>query len=139
MANNYSQFSEAIVIPEEKRQAIIEFLEEWEGRMEDPQYDCMGGISYEFPSTDDLGTLALWFYSEEAYMDEELSAFVHGVLDVLKSKEPVLVNVAYWCSKPRIGEFSGGCYVFYPDPEKDYYEDPFTAATDYIKFHSDEA
>lgn len=136
MAQNYAQFSEALRVPEEKRQAVIEFLMKWETAVEDPKNDFYGGLSYEFPSTDDCGELAIWFYADEVFSEEELDAFVHGVLDVLESKEPVFVNVAYWCSKPHLGEFGGGCYIFYPNPDKDYYVSAFGAARDYVKSHS---
>ena len=132
MANNYAQFSEAIVVPEDKVQAVIEFLEAYETMCFNDEVDWYGGIDYTFPLKEGEKTL-FWFHSDETYTDEELLYLVQGVLDAIESDEPVTVSVAYTCSKPRIGEFSGGCYAIWKD--KDYYVDPYSAVVDYIKFH----
>ena len=132
MADNYAQFSEQMVIPEDKVQAVIEFLEAYETMCFNDEVDWYGGIDYTFPLKEGEKTL-FWFHSDETYTDEELLYLVQGVLDAIESDEPVTVSVAYTCSKPRIGEFSGGCYAIWKD--KDYYVDPYSAVVDYIKFH----
>lgn len=132
MANNYAQFSEAIVVPENKVQVVIEFLEAYETMCFNDEVDWYGGIDYTFPLKEGEKTL-FWFHSDETYTNEELLYLVQGVLDAIESDEPVTVSVAYTCSKPCIGEFSGGCYAIWKD--KDYYVDPYSAVVDYIKFH----
>jgi hypothetical protein len=135
MANNYSQFSEAIVVPEDKVQAVIEFLEAYETMCFNEEIDWYGGIDYTFPLKEGDKTV-FWFHSDESYTDEELLYLVQGVLTAIESTEPVTVSVAYTCSKPRIGEFSGGCYAIWADWE--YYVDPYSAVLDYIKVHSED-
>jgi hypothetical protein len=135
MANNYAQFSEQMVIPEDKVQAVIEFLEEYETLCEGGTIDWCSGIEYTFPLPEG-GKTTLWLHSDEAYMDEELMYLVKGLLTAIESKEPFIVNIAYTCSRPRVGEFSGGCYAIWAD--RDYYVDPYSAVMDYIKFHSED-
>lgn len=129
MANNYAQFSEIMVVPEDKLDAMSDFLTKYADDIDDGQYDFFGGVEVQLEGTE------LWLHSDENYMDEELFYLAHGALKVIDDPDdkPFFVNVAYTCSRPRVGEFSGGCYVFWKD--KDYYVDPFTAAMDYVKFH----
>jgi hypothetical protein len=132
MADNYAQFSEQMVIPEDKVHAVTEFLKEFETLCESDTVDWYGGIDYTFPLKEGDKT-TIWLHSDDNYMDEELMYLIKGLLTAIDSDQPFIVNVAYTCSKPRVGEFSGGCYAIWKD--KDYYVDPFSAVSDYIKFH----
>jgi hypothetical protein len=140
MANNYAQFSEQMVVPEDKIHAVAGFLMELEELYESGAVDWYGGIEYTFPNCaiplKEGDKTTIWLHSDDTYMDEELIYLVKGLLEAIDSDEPFIVNVAYTCSKPRVGEFSGGCYAIWRD--KDYYVDPYSAVMDYIKFHSED-
>ena len=131
MANNYAVFSEFMVMPEDKKPAYEAFITEYMELCDTDQIDWFGGIELEW---DELyGHTGVWIHAEENYTDEELYYLVRGLLKVAESDGPFIVNVAYYCSKPRIGESSGGCYAIWQDG--DYYADPLVAVMDYIKFH----
>ena len=138
MANNYAQFSEEMDIPADKVEAVDAFFDQYDKDIDDGQFDFFGGVETEWDKGLPNGKHAIWIHADENYMEEELFYVVKGLLKAIDSPEatPFIVNVAYTCSKPRIGEFSGGCYAIWRD--KEYYVDPFSAVMDYIKFHSDE-
>jgi hypothetical protein len=134
MANNYAQFSEEIFVPDDKVQAVIEFLESYETLCDGRTIDWFGGIDYTFPLKEGEQTV-FWFHCDEAYTDEELLYLVQGVLKAIDDPEdkPVIVSVAYTCSKPRVGEFGGAAYAIWKDA--DYWVDVTSAVMDYLKFH----
>jgi hypothetical protein len=133
MANNYAQFSEEMVVPVDKVAAVNAFFEQYIKDIDDGQFDYFGGIETEWDKFQPADQPAIWLHADESYMDEELFYVVQGLLKAIESDQPFIVNVAYTCSKPRVGEFSGGCYAIWQD--KDYYVDPCSAVMDYIKFH----
>ena len=135
MADNYAQFSEEIVVPGDKVQAVIEFLQGYEKMCQAEEVDWYGGVHFGFPIKEGDKTF-FWFLCDEDYTDEELIYIVQGVLMAAELTEPVTVSIAYTCSKPRVGEFGGGCYVIWQD--NDYYVDATQAAMNYIKSHADE-
>jgi hypothetical protein len=134
MANNYAQFSEEIIVPEDKIQAVTEFLTAYEELCQSETIDWYGGIDYTFPDKQGDKT-CFWFHSDEAYTDEELLYLVQGVLKAIDDPEdkPALVSVAYTCSKPRVGEFGGGAYAIWKNDSYDL--DATSAVMDYLKFH----
>ena len=136
MADNYAQFSEEIVVPGDKVQAVIEFLESYEEMCLTEEVDWYGGVHFGFPIKEGDKTY-FWFHADDSYTDEELLYLVQGVLKAAELTEPVIVSIAFTCSKPRIGEFGGAAYAIWQD--KDYCVGATEAVMDYVKFHSDEA
>lgn len=130
MADYYAQFSEEIAVPADKHDAVDAFLVDYEQKLDSGELDIGGGITVTWDDPTQL-----WVYAEENFMDEELSYLMKGILRAIDDPEdrPVCVNVAYTCSKMEPAAFTGGCYAFWKDAE--YYVDPSTAVTDYIKFH----
>src|SRR5689334_18897111 len=110
MANNYTQFSEAIerITPEE-RSWIESQLDpdswgeeppEWEAPLEE-EY-----LSFEWSLDEIEGSL--WLYAEESGDPDEVARFVRAFLARFRPGDRFSLTYADSCSKPRLGEFSGG-------------------------------
>ena len=121
MANNYRQFSEAIqgITPDEERwlKAVLQQYEETAQSPEQAAFLKEVGAEFEnlehFPNFGwrfdrDGGNTALWLYSEECGDVEELSQVVGAFLKKFRPHACFALTWADWCSKLRVGEFSGG-------------------------------
>ena len=104
MADNYEQFSEMLVVPEEKRAEVIAFLTRKEE--DDGEY---------YPADWAMETEGLWLHSDYGFDEESLIEQVQGVLNIIDSDEPFIISVAYTCSKPRLEEFGGFAYKIWRD------------------------
>ena len=127
MANNYLQFSEAISqLTEEERawcEARLRHLEEAlpafdkdgenensvPGAPEDEPYlsgvMCLG---FQWSIDREQDGYCLWMYAEESGDVEHVALFAQEFLARFRPHDYFTLTWAETCSKPRIGEFSGG-------------------------------
>ena len=106
MANNYSEMSAIVEIPEEKMDSayeiwenIIDKYEHYSGEYEPGE--CHG-FQYE------INRSGIWLYGEESVDIESLSECVQALLDEAGIAIPFFASWSYGCSKPRVDEFGGG-------------------------------
>lgn len=122
MANNYLQFSQQLTLsPDEKKERewcedrlneIWELFDAWDGTDEDrlnfsdSQQDWLAfeSLGFEWKLDDD----GLWVYAEEFGNPEAVAAFIQEFLIEFNRTDSWALTWANTCSKPRIGEFSGG-------------------------------
>lgn len=112
MANNYCQFSFFMTCPSmDTRDAVVEWLEQLgEQRYEaneDPLYFCWAKDKYR----------DIWIYTEESGSPDDVVSTLRTAMDKLNFSVFVGFEWADTCSKPRIGEFGGGCAAFTKDTE----------------------
>jgi hypothetical protein len=124
MADNYLLFSEAVdeLTPEEEAW-LRERLEEGpvrdafvaEAVAADPSFDgeMFPGFQWELKTADaddDDGLVAtyLWVYSEDNGNVDHVVVLVQAFLVQFRQDYAFTISWAETCSKPRIGEFSGG-------------------------------
>ena len=76
----------------------------------DPDYDSDLGFSYEFDDDEDAGGWGrhLWVYTEESGEPGRVAHLVQNFLNTFRPQDSWSLQYACTCSKPRIGEFSGG-------------------------------
>ena len=113
MANNYTQFSVMLPLPEKAGMEEV-FGGIWEVQREeaenDPEceaYEIYGGFEYEIQPGE-----GVWVHDEDGNGNPEAAAgFIQRYLKDLDIKEAVYMSWANTCSKPRINEFDGGGVV----------------------------
>lgn len=93
MANNYLQFSEVLTFE-------TDLEKDW---LNAALNDGAFSFSSEFTNEHEL-----WIYSEECADPEEVALFVQAFLRHFGHTDYWTLTWAESCSKPRIGEFSGG-------------------------------
>lgn len=121
MASNYQVFSEIIEkLTTEESKWVFSFLCNYEDRGTDEEdlrkwcedrgldfdsgdYDYWPSFSWKIESNRDL-----WLYAEENFDLDNLMFFVHTFLKKFRPLDAFYMTYATYCSKPRIGEFSGG-------------------------------
>ena len=102
MANNYLLFSETLELVNEKE---IDWVVKELNRLEEKRDDN------DNPMLDfqwSLGKGEIWFYTEEAGEPEKVGLFVQEFLKEFYPDETFTLTWATTCSRPRVGEFSGG-------------------------------
>ena len=106
MANNYLEFSALFECPSPAyREAIIRKLDELsEARLDDEPW-CFNYETYQ----DDR---SIWVHSDESGTPEDVVEAFQQVMNELDFDVTTGFEWAVTCSKPRIGEFGGGCVVF---------------------------
>lgn len=98
MANNYLEFSEVIenLTPEE--------VEWWENDAEK-----IGGHSIDYYDFEvDEKNKLVWFHADESGDVDDIAVVVQAFLKKFRINECFSLTWSCTCSKPRIGEFSGG-------------------------------
>ena len=123
MANNYTQFSEVIprLTPDEEAW-IREQLDS--GAMQDesrrsqlawkPEFEDIDYVTFEWSVEDDNDEDVdscgrhLWLHSDESGSPIDVAAFVQAFLKKFRPDQSFALTWADTCSKPRVGEFSGG-------------------------------
>ena len=112
MADYYNQFSEMVsdLTPDE-----IYFFEvilnpdripkELEKQF-DPESWGWPPCGYEFEKEDNV--THLWIHSEDSFNLEGVANFIQHFLKQFRSKQCFTLTWAATCSRPRVGEFSGG-------------------------------
>ena len=77
----------------------------------DPEDDEPVGFAYEFLGDDepDGGSRYLWFYAEESGYLDRVAHLVQKFLRQFRPEAYWTLSYATTCSKPRAGEFGGGC------------------------------
>lgn len=126
MANNYLQFSEAISqLTEEERtwcEARLRHLEEVlpafdnDGQNEnsapcapeDEPYLGRCYLGFQWSIDKERDGYCLWMYAEESGDVEQVTLFAQEFLAKFRPYDYFTLTWAETCSKPRIGEFSGG-------------------------------
>lgn len=127
MANHYLLFSEAINHLNEAERAWcvtrLHHLEtrlptfDEEGRDEDdqpcapddePYLNGAQSLGFQWQVTQDADGHSLWLYAEESGNAEHVALFAQEFLTRFRPHEYFTLTWAATCSKPRIGEFSGG-------------------------------
>lgn len=126
MANHYVQFSEAINNLNEAERAwcatrlhhletVIPIFDE-EGKdnneqscqPEDERYLESSQLGFQWKIQSESNGYYLWFYSEEDGNAEHVALFAQNFLARFRPQQYFTLSWAMTCSKPRIGEFSGG-------------------------------
>ena len=131
MANNYSQFSEAIckITPEERDWInLVLHLDVEEDEEREQLYQALGldGSKEQLPTADELECWPqfewsldsegdLWLYSDEGANLEHLEYFVGAFIRKFRPDYIFKATGSETCSKPRIGEFGGWWLVISRD------------------------
>lgn len=115
MANNYLDFSFMLPLPEGKTRADLEaFAQEYQAAAdaaeeadEEAWHETYCGVAYEIEAR------GLWVHAP--YSEGNLDAAVHLTQAFLRHfalpTHGVIIAWAATCSKPRIGEFTGGAVL----------------------------
>lgn len=117
MADNYTQSSFIIPVPEERLQELKEWLKAFElerDLFEDDTsseyWEKYDGYMYELYEHS-MTAKGLWVYGEDSINIESAVWFTQKVLTDLNIEGGIYISWADTCSKPRIGEFGGGGVV----------------------------
>ena len=115
MANNYTQFSVELPNPqtENPMEAIKDFWEGWQ-ILRDRDIEANPDREFEaYNFTVELQeTGSLWVHSDESGDPFQAADFIQEYLRYLGViKGGVFFSWAETCSKPRINEFGGGCFI----------------------------
>ena len=118
MANNYTIFSEMLLISgKEEREWLERLIEQLEnGDEEGPDAAFVKEYSNNFHGNylgfdakfEDEG---LWIYTEESGNVDAVAAFVQYFLERFHPDKYWTLTWACTCSKPRVGEFDGGAIL----------------------------
>lgn len=122
MANNYLQFSQQLTLSSDEKkerewckdrlEALEELFEAWDGTDEDrlnfsedqQEWLAFESLGFEWGLDDD----GVWVYAEEFGNPDAVAAFIQEFLIEFQRPDSWSMTWANTCSKPRIGEFSGG-------------------------------
>jgi hypothetical protein len=117
MANNYVQFSEGIdrITPEERTWIEVQLdadrweveAPEWNAPVEEEELDFEWSFDTRFAESQE-GEHFLWLYAEESGCPDQVAEFVRAFLARFRPEGCFSLTYAETCSKPRLGEFSGG-------------------------------
>lgn len=107
MANNYTETSAFLDIPEDKRERAEAVLAEARKLVEDDDPDMPGWCECET----ELEKSGIWFYSYESVNPDHAEVIARHVIETLEIDEPFYMAWSHTCSKPRIDEFGGGAFV----------------------------
>ena len=120
MANNYCKFAGVIKVEgriadarrsiEKTLRDIVENDAMWEYDEDaGPLSQSIGGISFSYDEDEDDGFL--YYYSEENGDLTVTEHIIRNLVDDLQIDEPISLQWAFTCSKPRPDEFGGGAFV----------------------------
>lgn len=102
MANNYRQFSEILTLNSDEEVKWCKHYLESEHYNEVLEEDMPLDFQWEISGNE------LWIYANEFGDLEQVAEFVHKYLLEFNKDEFWSLTFSETCSKPRIGEFSGG-------------------------------
>lgn len=103
MANNYCEMSALLKYPTDRKEDVLGIIEIAVNEIE-ASGDPVGVAIEVLPA-------GVWFYSEESADVDHVEHVTRALVDGLEIDEPFYCSWAYTCSKPRIDEFGGGCFV----------------------------
>ena len=130
MANNYAQFSEMITGLTEEEKAWVTYITGLDCEDTGGNADCVSDLTkleQELGLSPDeldmwpyfecviMGDNDLWLYSEEGFLECQLTAFVQAFIRKFRPDYIFSVIGADTCSKPRVGEFGGWWLVVSKD------------------------
>ena len=76
---------------------------------DNPDFDCRFDVlGFEFAFEDEEGSRSLWLYADTRGNPEHVAWLVHKFLKRFRPDQCWSLTYAATCSKPRVGEFSGG-------------------------------
>jgi len=104
MANNHAEASEILEIPAEKlsqAEAIMNRLDE--------EYEVDDEYGYT-PYCWAVHESGIWLHSDESLDLDAVEHTVKILQDELELDEPFVMEAAFTCSKPRLGEFGGAAF-----------------------------
>jgi hypothetical protein len=102
MANNYSQGSGWVDIPEDKIKQAQDIVSTFE-----KEYDEDSEWGY-LPIDVEVDSNGVWIYGDESVDPDVACDLVERLVKELNLKDPVIMEFSFTCDKPRIDEF-GGC------------------------------
>jgi len=110
MANNYCQFSAALVVPKGrgKRAESIAARVAEELEKDEAEGCCGTGWSLEDEGSD---SPHIWFRSDESGTPEHAEKIAKAILEELELDGAFVLSWAFTCSKLRLDEFGGGACV----------------------------
>ena len=118
MANNYTQFSFELPLPRAENPAknpIDEVKAFWVEWLVQRDLEIEKDAEKEFEEYNFLVELeasgSLWVHSDESGDPFQAADFVQEYLRCLGISGGVFFSWAETCSKPRINEFGGGCFI----------------------------
>lgn len=117
MANYYTELSFVVRIGSEARaEWAKQIFDEFEGGMypeylDDPDWPDTGCLAKVETAKDPQVPAALWIRSDESAQINNLVSFLLVLVDTLQIDEPIGVEWASTCSKPRLDGFGGGAFV----------------------------
>lgn len=126
MANNYLQFSESLEIPSAEAEVWIRSQLDTSGLGDNPPqtYEWQrdessleeesNGFSW-MVEVDPEGNRSLWIYADEWGNPGDVASFVQAFLRRFSPLDVWTLTYSTTCSKPRVGEFSGGAIVVTAD------------------------
>ena len=105
MADNYTQSSSLIPIPDTQREAAAAIIRRIETELEEDPDEQYCEFNAEM---DDTG---VWVYHDENINLNHLEKLVRALVEELDLEGAHVCSWAYTCSKRRIGEFGGGAFA----------------------------
>lgn len=105
MANNYCQYSAALVLPKGREEEAVKIATRVAEEMEKEDY-C--GTDWAVEGTEQP---YVWFSAEESGNVEHAEQIAKAVIEEMKLDKPFVLSWANTCSKPRLDEFGGGAFV----------------------------
>ena len=107
MANNYCQYSAALVLPKGREEEAVQIALRVAGELEKEDF-CETDWAVE-----DKGTKEpyIWFSAEESGNVGHAEQIAKAVIEEMKLDKPFVLSWANTCSKPRLDEFGGGAFV----------------------------
>ena len=145
MANHYLQFSEQIddIPPDGIKWArkVLDFIAE-DNDCTEAAEDVLKGLLYiegnlgtdveEWPDFKvDIDVNSIWFHSEEFDNIRNIGMFVQALIKRFMPDYIFSLTWAETCSKPRLGEFGGGCMVVSKDEIKSW--NVYSQARQYVE------
>jgi hypothetical protein len=103
MADNYTQSSSFILVPNDKMELAREIIENVKKEFQEVD-------DIEFPEIN-IESGAIWLHNNEYFCPEGAEYLVRKLVEELELPGVHVVSWAYTCSKPRIDEFGGGAFA----------------------------
>lgn len=125
MANNYTEGSCMLVIPEDKREQAQVILDREIKDLEETGDEYCGCLA-------DLDGNGVWFRSDESMTPEHVAIIARALIEELEIDEPFICSWAHTCSKLRQDEFGGGAFAMRRGHDT-YWIDAAQAAWNHIR------
>ena len=103
MADNYTQSSSLIIVPNDKMKLAREIIEKVRKESDDSEDFYCPDVKIE--------SNGVWLYSEENFDPYGAEHLVRSLVEDLDLSGVHVVSWAYTCSKPRIDQFGGGAFA----------------------------